>query len=412
MLRMKSRWGSVLWGGLVSVLLGSGVAAARSPSGNAWEPLARTVLDSSAYDSVLLRADGTVWTWGSPYVYTQGPAPAPLTGLTNVVAISSGGEHALALRADGTVWAWGNNGSGELGDGTYESRVTAAPVPELTDVVSIAAGFQFSLALRADGTVWAWGANWNGQLGVGEPPDWDRYFETRPVQVPGFVDVVAISAAEMHSLAVRADGTVWAWGNNWSGQLGGATAREWSFSPLQVPGLSDVKHIDAGRSFNLVLRADGSVWAWGGNWSGQLGDGTTADRPTPMPVPGLPEVTALAGGDGHALALAKDGTVWAWGGNHQGALGDGSLLSRFTPAPVPQLDKVVAIAAGHYHSLAMRKDGTVWGWGYNLFGSVGDGTLSSEPRLTPARALLPCRSRGLPALDNRHDEPRECHAAP
>ncbi|MFY0525370.1 RCC1 domain-containing protein [Archangium gephyra] len=407
---MKSRVGSVLLGALVSVLLGSGVA--RSQPGKAWEPLARTVLDGSAYDSVLLRADGTVWVWGSPYSYLQGPAPAPMAGLTDVVAISSGGEHGLALRADGTVSAWGSNWNGELGDGTYEWRVTAAPVLDLTDVVSIAAGFGYSLALRADGTVWAWGSNWSGQLGVGVPLDWNDYQKNRPVRVPGLVDVVAISAGEEHSLALRADGTVWAWGNNWFGQLGGATAHENSFLPVQVPGLSDVKRIDAGRAYNLVVRADGTLWAWGRNWSGQLGDGTMTDRPMPMQVPGLPEVAAAAGGDGHALALAKDGTVWAWGGNHFGALGDGTRIHRLTPAPVPQLDKVVALAAGHSHSLAVRKDGSVWGWGHNLFGSVGDGTASSEPRLTPARAVLPCRSVGLPALDNRHLEPRECHAAP
>ncbi|HZH13537.1 MAG TPA: hypothetical protein VE057_04155 [Archangium sp.] len=412
MLRMKSRVGSVLLGALVSVLLGS--SAARSQPGKAWEPLARTVLDSSAYDSVLLRADGTVWAWGSPYFYLQEPVPAPMAGLTDVVAISSGGEHALALRADGSVWAWGPNWYGEVGDGTYEWRLTPVPVLDLTDVVAIAAGNKFSLALRADGTVWAWGLNWSGQLGSGSPSSWDDLNpKNRPVQVRGLVDVVAISAGEMHSLALRADGTVWAWGNNWFRQLGGATEHENSFSPLQVPGLSpDVKHIDAGRTYNLVVRADGTVWSWGHNWSGQLGDGTTANRPTPMQVPGLPEVAAVAGGDGHALALAKDGTVWAWGGNHFGALGDGTRIHRLTPAPVPQLDKVVAIAAGHYHSLAVRKDGTVWGWGYNLFGSVGTGTASSEPRLTPTRAVLPCRSMGLPALDNRHLEPRECHAAP
>ncbi|WNG57907.1 hypothetical protein F0U59_26500 [Archangium gephyra] len=409
---MKSRWGSVLLGALLSVLLGMGSeAAARGRHGNPWEPLARTLVDSGAYDSGLVREDGTVWVWGNPYFhFSQDPAPSPMAGLTNVVAIASGGEHVLARRADGTVWAWGNNGSGELGDGTaYQWRNTAAPVLDLTNVVSVTAGWGFSLALRADGTVWAWGANWSGQLGLGETSDW---YVLRPVQVPGLVDVVAISAGGAHALALREDGTVWAWGDNAYGQLGGATASDWSFAPVQVPGLSDVKSIEAGLHFNMVMRVNGTLWAWGDNWGGQLGDGTTTNRSTPMQVPGLPKLKALAGGSGHVLALAKNGTLWAWGDNSSGQLGDGTRIDRLTPAPVPQLGKVVAIAAGHHHSLAVRKDGSAWGWGYNLFGSVGDGTASSEPRLTPTRVLLPCPSMSQPALDDSHHEPQEDDEAP
>jgi hypothetical protein len=409
MLRLKSRMGRVVLGALFAVSLGS--AEAWSQSGEAWAPLARTVLDSGAYDSALVRADGTVWVWGSPYSYVQEPAPAPMAGLTDVEAISSSGMHTLALRSDGTVWAWGYNGSGQLGDGTDQWRTTPVPVVELTDVVAIAAGGAHSLALRADGTVWAWGANWQGGLGLGNDNMWWQP-QLRPMKVESLADVVAISAGELHSLALRSDGTVWAWGDNWHRQLGNGTAHSQSFSPVRVPGLSDVKHIDAGRDFNMVLRADGSVWAWGDNWSGQLGDGTMTGRSTPIQVPGLPEVAAVASGQGHVLALMQDGTVWTWGGNHFGELGDGTRTRRLSPAPVPELEKVVAISAGHFHSQAVRKDGTVWGWGYNASGSVGDGTLQSEPRLTPTRVLLPCRFTGLPSLDNRDLEPRECHGAP
>ncbi|HZH78690.1 MAG TPA: RCC1 repeat-containing protein, partial [Archangium sp.] len=167
-----------------------------------------------------------------------------------------------------------------------------------------------------------------------------------------------------HSLAVRPDGTVWAWGNNTYGQLGDGTNTR-RHTPVRVNGLSGVVAVAAGGGHSVAVRGDGTVWTWGNNMFGQLGDGTTTERWTPMQVRGLSGVVAVAAGGASSLAVREDGTAWAWGDNDTGQLGDGTSTRRWTPVQVNGLSDVVAVATGGTHSLAARKDGTVWAWGYN-----------------------------------------------
>ena len=192
----------------------------------------------------------------------------------------------------------------------------------------------------------------------------------------------------LHTLAVRSDGTVWAWGGNPYGQLGDATTTERA-RPTRVAGLTDVVAVTAGAHHSLALKADGSVWAWGWNGVGQLGDGTVIDHRLPAPVPGLTGVKAIAAGTHHNLALTHDGTVWAWGWNHYGQLGTGPAATPETrPVRVPGSAGATAIAAGAAHSLSVRSVGGnifVWSWGYNGLGQLGDGTTTD--RRVPVRSL-------------------------
>jgi VCBS repeat-containing protein len=320
---------------------------------------------------------------------TSRSTPVQVSGLTGVVAVATGDEHSLALKSDNTVWAWGSNYYGQLGDSTHTDRYTPVQVKSqsgvgsLTSVVAIAAGLQQGLALKSDGTVWAWGYGRNGQLGTGTNQDADH-----PVQVSGLSSVVAIAAGNIHSLALMSDGTVWAWGYNGEGQLGdGTTLERWA--PVHVKGtggvgyLSSVVAIAAGGSHSLALKSDGTLWAWGDNSKGQLGDGTTTESHTPVQVSGLSSVLAIAGGGGHSLAIKSDGTAQAWGLNNHSQLGDGTTTDRATPVQVSGLSSVVAIAAGGWHSLAIKSDGTVRAWGYNNYGQLGDGTTTS--RTTPVQ---------------------------
>ncbi|WP_242592715.1 RCC1 domain-containing protein [Corallococcus exiguus] len=185
-------------------------------------------------------------------------------------------------------------------------------------------------------------------------------------------------AGGVHSLAAKQDGTVWAWGYNFSGQLGDGTSTR-RLTPVRVQGLTGVTALAAGYQHSLALNPDGTAWAWGYNASGQLGDGTHTDRSTPVQVQGLPGVAALAAGDSHTLALKQDGTVWAWGYNAFGQLGDGTVTSRPAPVQVQGLTGIAALAAGYRHSLALKQDGTVWAWGQNSDGQLGDGTVTNRP---------------------------------
>ncbi|WP_158501715.1 MopE-related protein [Vitiosangium sp. GDMCC 1.1324] len=197
----------------------------------------------------------------------------------------------------------------------------------------------------------------------------------------------ALSAGNTHSLVLRTDGSVWAWGQNSFGQLGNGTLTL-SPVPLRVTGLPVIKAIAAGRNHSLALGVDGSVWAWGQNASGQLGDGTTTGRLTPVSVTIPGGAVAIAGGLNHSLAIAADGSVYAWGANSDGQLGDGTTNARLTPVHLSLPATIVAISAGWFHSMALGADGHVWTWGRNLNGQIGNGSASSVNQLTPYQVNL------------------------
>jgi len=200
----------------------------------------------------------------------------------NITALEAGQDHSLALKSDGTVWAWGGNDFGELGVGTSGSGITLMPrrINTLSGITAIDTFATHSLALKSDGTVWAWGGNSYGQLGNGTTGG----ISNVPVQVSGLTSVATIAAGISHSLAIKSDGTVWAWGRNNYGQLGDGTTTD-SNVPVQVSGLSGAVGVAAGEFHSLAAKSDGTIWAWGRNNYGQLGDGTTTDSAIPVFVP-------------------------------------------------------------------------------------------------------------------------------
>ncbi len=291
--------------------------------------------------------------------------------LTEVVAVSCGWSHTLALRADGTVWAWGSGLSGQLGDGQGTDSALPVQVSNLSGVVAIAAGNLHSLAILSNRTVWAWGWNGNGQLGDGSTTQ-----RNAPVQVSNLNNVVAIAAGNFYSLALRTDGTVWGWGDNGYGQLGvNPSITPESNVPVQASGLTNMTAIACGYRHSIAIRSDGTVWAWGDNSYGQLGRDTGGlASSTPAQVMSISDVAAIAGGEYHTIAAKSDGTVWTWGLNDNGQLGIGPSPPQSDDAvQVTGLSGVVAVAAGSYHSVILGSDGTVWTWGQNFDGQLGDG---------------------------------------
>ncbi|MCL2143112.1 MAG: fibronectin type III domain-containing protein, partial [Methanomassiliicoccaceae archaeon] len=292
--------------------------------------------------------------------------------------------HSIALKSDGTVWAWGRNNYGQLGDGTSGTgadKSLPTQVSGLTDVIAIGAGRNHSLAVKSDGTVWAWGYNNYGQLGDGTTAN-----RNEPVQVSGLTDVTAVSGGEGHSFALKSDGTVWSWGYNEYGQLGDGTYIN-KRTPVQAQGLVNIISVGAGNNHSVAMRDDKTVLTWGINNNGQLGNGITIETGTPVQVVGMNGPIAMAAGQRHSIALKSDGMVWAWGRNNYGQLGDGTLTDRKAPTQVPDLTDVIAIAAGEAFTIALKGDGTVWTWGQNNQGQLGDGTYVNKNTPTQVPGL-------------------------
>jgi len=359
--------------------------------------------------SLALTCDGEVYAWGNnadcqcgvpsddPQDHTQPGAvqvPVFLERLPpGAVEVVGGGFHSLALMSDGTVYAWGQDTEGQLGNHSNTYNVCTpqqvhgpGDVGYLTGITKLAAGDLHSLAVKEDGSLWAWGRNWYGQLGIHSNND-----HTVPYQVHGpgnvgyLTDVVDVAAGANHSLALKSDGTVWAWGYGGHGQLGIHTKDDHTV-PYQVHGPGDVGYLSgiikvaAGANFSLALKNDGTLWAWGEGGYGQLGIHTKDDHTVPYQVHGLDnvgyltDVVDVAAGQHHTLALKSDGTVYAWGGNFYGQLGIYSNDDQTVPHQVhgsDYLTGIIEVEAGDYFSLALRDDGTVWAWGSGHDGQLG-----------------------------------------
>ena len=309
----------------------------------------------------------------------------------DVAQVAAGGRHGLALKSDGTVWSWGSNGAGQLGDGAWGGhRDTPVQVSGLTGVTQVAAGRDFSLALRSDGTVWAWGDNFSGQLGRGTFSS----HEFIPAQVTGLAGVTKISAGHDFALALRSDGTVRAWGDDFDGQLGDGGMTP-SPVPVTVAGLSQVTRISAGFDSSVATTSGGvsalsSVWTWGRNDLGQLGDGTRTRHRTPERVTGVPGyIAGISAGAMFATVLGADGSVWGWGNNFDGQLATpqaGVALTR----PVNTIaagSGITQLAAGDSDLYALKSDGTVLAWGANFDGQLGNGTQTDTTRPAPVTGL-------------------------
>jgi ELWxxDGT repeat protein len=389
--------------------LGNGITTHRSTPRQVQGLTGLTALDGGENHTVTLEQDGTVWSWGrNDYgqlgdgTTLQRSSAVQVKLLSGVTHIAVGAYHSVALKQDGTVWAWGRDDFGSAGAGTpVTRRPTPVQVQNLSGVLAIGAGGYHSVALKGDGTVWAWGRNNYGQLGDGTLVD-----SATPVQVQGLSGVTQLAVGGYHAVALKADGTLWSWGYNAAGQLGNGTTTRSSIPvrvTVQAQGPSGITFLDAGLHHTLAVAGDGTLWAWGDNAAGQLGDGTTLRRLTPVPVPGLSGVTRVTAGTSHTAAVTADGSVWAWGRNHLGQLGDTTTISRTTPVQVRGLSGVLALGSGTHHTMALDAGGNAWLWGNNDFGALGEGTLfqhttpvlvqglsgvcASKPGVTPKRGL-------------------------
>lgn len=279
----------------------------------------------------------------------------------SVKQLAAGDYTSFFVNNDGTLYAWGNNSWGQLGDGSTENR--SIPTKIMGNVSFVNTKTYRTIFIDNNGTLMACGSS---PLGNGNTHD-----SSVPIRI---MDNVSYAETGNHSLILKRDGTLWAFGSNTYGEMG-YEEEEILFAPEQI--MSDVKTVAVGSSFSLVVKNDGTLWTFGSNDCGQLGDGTTTNRYIPLKI--MDNVSSVSAGNLHSLILKNDGTLWGCGLNDKGMLGDGSSTNRLQPVKITE--NVVAMAAGAYHSLVVKQDGTLWACGYNESGGLGDGTTKERHEL-------------------------------
>jgi len=343
--------------------------------------------------------DNTAWCWGHnnagqlgvPGETESQPTPTRVGGVSRLVELAVGDSFSCGVGQEGGVTCWGYNDYHQLGP-RDDAIGLPGEVARLTDARHVAAGAEHACAVKADETVVCWGRNHRGQLGAGST----GYQQPEPSAVGGISDVVQLALGFTHSCALKRDGTVWCWGGNASGQLGDGTKEDRATASRRAM-IDDVVQIGAALHHSCAVKRDGTVWCWGLNNRGQLGDGSVVDSPRPVRALSVADVVQVALGGyetngpvSHTCARGGDGRVWCWGANAFGQLGDGTSTSRDEPTPVPGLEDALDVGAGATHSCAVRGGGGVWCWGANDRGQLGDGTVG--PPRTAAPALLGCSS--------------------
>ncbi|MEW6683698.1 MAG: kelch repeat-containing protein [Nitrospirota bacterium] len=323
--------------------------------------------------SCALISNGTIKCWGSNSSgQVGGPSLSTVTGITTATSVEAGASHTCALLANRTVQCWGSNSSGQLGDGTTGgSTTTPVTVSGISNAVAISSGGSHTCAVLSTGAVQCWGLGTSGQLG-------NNAFNNSAtsVTVSGITTAVAVSAGGAHSCAVLSTGAVQCWGSNGSGQLGSPTASSGASPvPLTVSGISTAVAVSADNAHTCATLSSGAVQCWGSNSSGQLGNGTTGGSSTsPVTVSGISTAVAVSAGNAHTCASLSSGAVSCWGDNDSGKLGNGdeTLTDRASPVGVSGIFTATAVAAGGSHSCAVRSDGRVQCWGSGGFGQLGN----------------------------------------
>jgi len=312
---------------------------------------------------------------GDNTIVMQSSPIQTVAGGTNWKQVSGGEVHIAAIKTDGTLWSWGRNNIASLGDNTTVDK--SSPVQTIaggTNWKQVAGGIsEHTAAIKTDGTLWLWGSGGNGQLG-----DNTNTYRSSPIQtVAAGTNWKQVACGYNITGAIKTDGTLWLWGVNTSGGLGDNTVTPKS-SPVQtIAGGTNWKQVSCGIYHTAAIKTNGALWLWGNNPDGALGDNTIVNKSSPIQtVAGGTNWKQVACGQWHTAAIKTDGTLWLWGDNTNGGrLGDNTTTSKSSPVQtVAGGTNWKQVSCGYEYTAAIKTDGTLWLWGRNLTGQLGDNT--------------------------------------
>jgi alpha-tubulin suppressor-like RCC1 family protein len=343
--------------------------------------------------TLVIKQNGTLWGWGGNYGGQLGngnsnsiSTPSQIGNLTDwsVIGHTQCGTHVLAIKTDETLWGWGNNSSGSLGLGDVVNRSSPVQISAQPNWACCSGGYQSSAAIKTGGTLWTWGNDVHGQLGDGTVSS-----RSSPVQVGLNTDWAAIASGAYHVAAIKTDGTLWAWGNDAYGQLGDETVISRS-SPIQIGALTDWSSIACGYYNTAAIKTNGTLWVWGLNNYGQIGDDTIIDKSSPVQVGNRTDwVQVSCGNNLNTIAVRSDKTVWSWGNNQDGQLGDGTDIHKSSPVQIGAFTKWSQVLSG--------------GWSITLVGDISykiagdltpiyEGGTGQATAVAAVNALLPIQT--------------------
>ncbi|MBI3071759.1 MAG: hypothetical protein HYY84_06475 [Deltaproteobacteria bacterium] len=383
------------WGGNLNGQLGDGTTTNRTTptqvTGTNWA----NAIKGGVGHTCATRTDNSLWCWGKNSDGqlgdgTSGTAQTTPRQLvqeagTTWTAVANGGGylgpglHGCASRSDGTLWCWGLNTNGQLGDSSYGNRdnptQVATPVAAGTTWPSVSVGNSHTCALRSDNTLWCWGLNSGGQLG-----DTTIIDRNTPTQVAGTI-WASVSAGYLHTCATKTNNTLWCWGQSQYGRLGnGVNTASANSTPIQITADTNWASVSAGQNHTCARRTNNTVWCWGSNSFGSIGDGSNSQSTIPVQVPGTNWASVSAGHE-FTCATRTNNTLWCWGFNSNGQLGDSTLAPRYSPTQVLGT-AWESVSAGLFQTCATRLDDSLWCWGRNANGQLGVGTVAEETRPT------------------------------
>ena len=360
-------------------------------------------VSAGSYFTMAIKDDGTLWAWGNNSIGQLGDGttvnrsiPTQIGNDNNWESVSTSFLHTLAIKTDGSLWSWGRNDSGVLGyvDVPFSSGIYTTPkqVGSSTDWKSVFAGFVHTVAIKKDNTLWAWGrvdfiginsSNINTPMQISSSPVW-----------------VKVAMGYTHTILLKNDGTLWAAGQYVFGQLGlGTSVNTSNTNPLtQVGSATNWNSISAAQYTSFATKSDGTLWGWGHNNNNQLGDGSTTNKISPSQIgtntdwQNLFPSSVTENDSNNTFVLKNDYTIWGWGNNNFGQLGDGTTINKLLPTQIGTNNDWLYATGGDYHTMFLKieSDNTLFGVGYNNVGAIGNGTTSnsSTPQKIDCNATL------------------------